>query len=734
MAVPIKERFHNIIKAAQGKESRLSSVEIMTTVYNGPEDEILDNKGADGYWEMFRDPKVSSGVEGAITLMIPDVPQSEPYDTSDKAVRNAEFVDAILAAIPGSTLDVFRQMLREAVVTGPSISEPDFQIMTLPEFGSVKGIHSLNVKPTQSFIEAVNGIDVDRFGNIKQFNQGASYGGNSALPSEVIYWALNGSPNNRWGRSMLNSVYDPWKYKQKILRIAGLFFATNASGLRIAHLPNAGDDKATKKQLQDAQGTMRKIASLQSMAVLKDWEVEVQKPGSGTGGHFIEFIQEMDRQILEGIYGDSAYSAQDQGSYASRLASQSNVQARMRAIGNAFMEAISEQLVPWILRENGFDGPAPKIVAGIPEDASSKMERYKVIGDLKQKQVITVEIPDVDQREMLRTLGVEVDESAVTTEPQQVEPEPVTASESIIHAKAPTGRSKTDINKNDKELVKAIDTGAEDLSETWQNIVPDIMKKLSGQVFNPGLNGWKVTDLSKLYEISRDTAKYKSSNMRKSLNAALKSGYELGNKHAERMVPVKALEAAAGFTPAAVLKSLDINARILLEEKYGEIGSAIYRMLQNAVGGTKSSAEIYKEIEEMLRFGSAFRPGLATTIINTSLASAYNEARMSLFAKVTDPTGRKPGSIIGYVFAAIIDSRTTDICQSLDGKAFAADDSSLPQPPLHYNCRSQLIPVMSGEKPWTSESGGEFLSDNESSKLIADAKAMGEIQQGFGGV
>ena len=49
-----------------------------------------------------------------------------------------------------------------------------------------------------------------------------------------------------------------------------------------------------------------------------------------------------------------------------------------------------------------------------------------------------------------------------------------------------------------------------------------------------------------------------------------------------------------------------------------------------------------------------------------------------------------------YQYSAIIDGRTTNICAGLHGKIF--DKDKAPTPPLHFNCRSTLIPVTRFEK------------------------------------
>ena len=52
--------------------------------------------------------------------------------------------------------------------------------------------------------------------------------------------------------------------------------------------------------------------------------------------------------------------------------------------------------------------------------------------------------------------------------------------------------------------------------------------------------------------------------------------------------------------------------------------------------------------------------------------------------------------IQGFQFSAIIDSKTTPICRSLDGQTFKVGEVKALdlRPPLHWNCRSILLPIL----------------------------------------
>ena len=78
------------------------------------------------------------------------------------------------------------------------------------------------------------------------------------------------------------------------------------------------------------------------------------------------------------------------------------------------------------------------------------------------------------------------------------------------------------------------------------------------------------------------------------------------------------------------------------------------------------------------------------TLARTNLYEAMNEAR---FAEFTDPS--LGDFVVALEYSAILDDRTTDICETLNGSVYAADSEQWDniRPPNHYNCRSVLIPI-----------------------------------------
>lgn len=70
------------------------------------------------------------------------------------------------------------------------------------------------------------------------------------------------------------------------------------------------------------------------------------------------------------------------------------------------------------------------------------------------------------------------------------------------------------------------------------------------------------------------------------------------------------------------------------------------------------------------------------------------------------------------VFVATLDNRTTLLCASLDGKRYKITDMKKPVPPLHWRCRSRLLPAEAIDKNDTREAlsagaaEGEYKKEN----------------------
>ena len=114
-----------------------------------------------------------------------------------------------------------------------------------------------------------------------------------------------------------------------------------------------------------------------------------------------------------------------------------------------------------------------------------------------------------------------------------------------------------------------------------------------------------------------------------------------------------------------------IRQGMLFDETPTQIGRRIFGT--RALGGTDG-------VREITRRG-------AQTLAQTSMSAISNAVRQNVYLANKRIIPRE-------LYVATLDSRTTPVCQSLDGREFKTGDG--PIPPIHMNCRSIRVPVIDG--------------------------------------
>lgn len=177
------------------------------------------------------------------------------------------------------------------------------------------------------------------------------------------------------------------------------------------------------------------------------------------------------------------------------------------------------------------------------------------------------------------------------------------------------------------------------------------------------------------------------------------------------------IEEKAFWVTGVLAEDLTEQARRTISEKMSQgyttpvARDRLYELLAPHVGGAV--------IDPVSKRRQVITPWRLETIVRTNSNDGYNRGRL---AQLKDPALK--GSIAGYEFMAVLDERTTDICAYMDGKRIHVNDGQVLAytPPLHFNCRSILSPIMIGERGAYEN----YLTPKE--KKVADAL----IPQGFG--
>jgi SPP1 gp7 family putative phage head morphogenesis protein len=164
-----------------------------------------------------------------------------------------------------------------------------------------------------------------------------------------------------------------------------------------------------------------------------------------------------------------------------------------------------------------------------------------------------------------------------------------------------------------------------------------------------------------------------------------------------------ALSEAAGVTlafniPDARTLNAAFRARpfagFTLDEWFNSLEEAtranITRVVQQGMVEGSGVAEIARRLRGTRALG--YTDGVlevtrrqSEAIVRSAVTHVSSAARQAMFDANDD-------IIEAFQFVATLDSRTTTLCASLDGKVFPKNKG--PRPPLHVNCRSSLLPVL----------------------------------------
>jgi len=138
-----------------------------------------------------------------------------------------------------------------------------------------------------------------------------------------------------------------------------------------------------------------------------------------------------------------------------------------------------------------------------------------------------------------------------------------------------------------------------------------------------------------------------------------------------------------------------------LEETLDGLTEAILEVILAEYKKGSSIPTISRGLVNFFDDNRAVADRMARTITN----DVYNHAHIERY--------KDSGVVDGVQFSAHIDDRTTDICEMLNGTIWAMNDPDIQVPPLHFNCRSRLVPYFGkipGARDFKSEFGSEFVT------------------------
>lgn len=164
-----------------------------------------------------------------------------------------------------------------------------------------------------------------------------------------------------------------------------------------------------------------------------------------------------------------------------------------------------------------------------------------------------------------------------------------------------------------------------------------------------------------------------------------------------------------------IKEQIDLVSKRFFDDIFGSVEDSVVDSFARGLSEGWTREEMIDELMAQLQVVSERD---VNTAVRTATTEFFTDARLEVYHEAD-------GAVEAVEFSAILDDRTTEECLDLDETIFELGDPNLSRatPPVHYNCRSNLVPILVGDK-WKA------TPEDEVDRRIAavDAKFQGRAR------
>lgn len=675
-----------------------------------------------------------------------EVVAPEGMDEDEPEMREKiEFLDSVLNRIgtsfemSGSDFNYDLEEILTALDYGYSISEKVFEVIPEGEpFAGKIGVKALKTRKPHTFR-----FDEDKHGNLnpKGIIQDTMEGIKRYDPNKFIIYTYQPEFDNRFGKSDLTPAYREWFLKDIVEKFLGMGLERFGEPLAVGTYKKG----STPKGQQSFETILKNLSSRNHMVISDVYELDLKEANMRGVDAFMKAIMMWNLAIARAILIPKHIGITEGGEVGTLAQAKQNFEIFLIVVRKLRQDledrVIRNQLIRPLMHLN-FERPDPMpmwrfkhltaqealdlfdrwldavdagSVRATREDEDHIREMVKFPERLDDAELLdegpgednggdplggreTLPPPpgpsdDFDLEEILRAAFARSDmeerhdhQEEDDDEGIRIERKPTNAQERRYGFPAVV-----------KELGSIMDTAREDILDEMAAVKEGIFKKISTIV----RNGYKATDIRKY-----TNPKKPFTAIRRDVKTMMTDAFEFGRSHAEEVVSKKRFAVGDDIflRPKDALKVFEERAFWITGIISDEVEEKVKGVLHQGIATGKSEAQIRKRIAEELD-AVARSPELAASVsdeaqtahrienvIRTNTMTAFNGGSLSFY--------RTAPNVEGLQFSAVLDKRTTEVCSFLDGKTLPRNDPAVSSmnPPLHFQCRSVLVPVLLGEK------------------------------------
>jgi len=616
-------------------------------------------------------------------------PEGQPEDW-----EVSRFVEQQMLQLPG-TVERTLQGIMTALDYGFSVSEKVFEDIGDGEFNGKIGLKAIKSKNPEGF-----GFRQDEFGNVQGLEQECN---DNVLPLEkFIVYSYNSDFQNPYGSSDLRAAYRAWWHKDHAYK--WLMMLLERFG--VPPLFGTYDPEVIQGSQLEALKTiftrMQAATNVLIPAISGDEEsfkLEFPEVAGQVSTVFMPAMDRFDTDISRAILMPGLLGLTPEASSGSL--------ARARKVFDVFLfvvealrkdleeDIINEQIVKQLVDLNYVVEDYPRFEF-LPLTDEIRIDILEKWGELVNVGAVMNTEADEDHIRALMDFPKREDSDEVLPgagpgedqddddddDDDDADPDP----------DAPF-RQNTQATRrvNFKAIERSLDRAETMTLGKLKQLLTEARDTMGGRLRRSGANHEslaRITHVPKLAAIK--------STLRDHLLDRLKSGRNDVRKELPKLF---ADETGPNYVPQEALTFLRDRSLVLAstidENLIKQVKQAVSKSIELGETGRQAEKRLFDVFQpwvgsEVLRDAQQLEPFRLENIVRTETTAAYNQGRL-LQARDKNVVDQ----MRGMEYASIMDSRTTPVCQHLDGRVFKIDDPNLDRlkPPNHFQCRSVLVPV-----------------------------------------
>ena len=655
-------------------------------IYNP--DDLVEKKGLEIYRKMQR----RDGQVKAVFMLKKHARLSTPWsirpedEDDQEAVKQAEFIEHCFSEMKGNINNSLLKIWN-AMRDGYSVAEINYKVLPTGEFKGMIGIDNIKVRKAINYM-----FECDEHGNIKE--KGLIEGNDNRLPvNKFILFAYNPNDDDAdslYGESDFRAAYRYYFSNDIVQRFWNVYLEKFGQPTVIGRY-ETGTPKAKQDEYLDI---LKNIQTDTAMVMPRGLEAELMEATRrGDAGYKSAFDTNNAMIARSLLVGTLLMDAGEKGSWALSKTHFDIFIYVLDFLGTETEDTIiREQIIKRLIDFNFTTPKYPYFKFGslIKDDQEAKAKIAKMLVDaglINQEEEWVrgfLKIP-AKEKDVVLPLpkpsggGFIGDyQAGIKRQPNQYERK----------------CNFTRIVKNlDEWELKAKEELIEIITKQKEALKRDILKK-------------KIIETNSASQIEKIQLSYVGE-LKIKIQENLRDLWQYGQEEVKsELGKMKFVDIIPGLPPKKALQYLNNKSFWIAGVIRDSVLKEAKAILYNGLKSGSSTPEIMFQLEGFfkqyigttaleIKTGKELTPWHLENVVRTNFSDAYNEGR---WAMMNDP---EVGDFVPAVaYSAVMDDRTTEICERLDGQVFEKGDPDLARikPPNHYECRGTLVPITKYEK------------------------------------